>query len=84
MRPVRAATRAGVAGPLIVNKILESNGTPGSLTASAYRPALFVMVVLLVIGFISNLMIRPVDDRHFVSTADEAASATPQPTTGRV
>lgn len=82
-RLLTAWSAAGVAGPLIVNKILEANGTPGSLTASAYRPALFVMVGLLVVGFISNLMIRPVEVRHFVSTADGAAPATPQPTTGR-
>jgi len=83
-RLLTAWSAAGVAGPLIVNKILEANGTPGSLTASAYRPALFVMVGLLVVGFISNLMIRPVEARHFVSTVDGATPATPQPTTGRV
>jgi MFS family permease len=82
-RLLTAWSAAGVAGPLIVNGIIEHNGTPGSLTSSAYRPALLVMVVLLVIGFACNLLIRPVESRHFVAGDDEALA--PQTTsTGRV
>jgi hypothetical protein len=33
------------------------------LTAEAYRPALFTMVAVLAVGFVANLLIRPVAAR---------------------
>jgi len=63
-RLLTAWSAAGVAGPLIVNGFLDAQGKPGTLTASAYRPALFTMVGVLAIGFIANLLIRPVPERY--------------------
>lgn len=62
-RLLTAWSAAGVAGPLIVNQILDTQGTPGELTADAYRPALFVMVGLLAVGLVANLLVRPVAER---------------------
>jgi MFS family permease len=62
-RLLTAWSAAGVAGPLIVNKFLDARGTPGELVAADYRPALLTMVVLLAIGSVANLLIRPVDPR---------------------
>ena len=62
-RLLTAWSAAGVAGPLIVNGFLDAQGKPGTLTASAYRPALFTMVAVLAVGFVANLLIRPVADR---------------------
>jgi MFS family permease len=59
-RLLTAWSAAGVVGPLIVNKVLDSSGTPGELTADAYRPALFIMVGLLALGLLANAMVRPV------------------------
>ncbi|MFF1818540.1 OFA family MFS transporter [Kribbella sp. NPDC058245] len=59
-RLLTAWSVAGVAGPLIVNGFLDREGKPGTLTADAYRPALFTMVGVLAVGFIANLLIRPV------------------------
>ena len=58
-----AWSAAGVAGPLIINGFLDAQGKPGTLTAEAYRPALFTMVGVLAIGFVANLLIRPVAER---------------------
>ena len=58
-----AWSAAGVAGPLIINGFLDAQGKPGSLTADAYRPALFTMVGVLAVGFVANLLIRPVPAR---------------------
>lgn len=69
-RLLTAWSAAGIAGPLIVNGIIERTGTPGSLTADAYRPALFVMVALLCVGFVANLLVRPVVARHFDGDVD--------------
>ena len=62
-RLLTAWSAAGVFGPLIVNGFLDAKGKPGTLTADAYRPALFTMVGLLAVGFVANLLIRPVADR---------------------
>lgn len=62
-RMLTAWSAAGLAGPLIVNAFLDARGTPGELTAGDYQPALLTMVALLIIGFIANLMIKPVDEK---------------------
>jgi MFS family permease len=61
-RLLTAWSAAGVAGPLIINGFLDAQGKPGSLTAEAYRPALFTMVGVLLVGFIANLLIKPVPE----------------------
>jgi hypothetical protein len=48
---------------LIVNAFLDAQGKPGQLTAASYQPALLTMVGLLVIGFVANLLVKPVDAR---------------------
>src|SRR5829696_8221723 len=63
-RLLTAWSAAGVAGPLIINGFLDAQGKPGTLTASAYRPALFTMVAVLAVGFVANLLIRPVPERY--------------------
>ncbi|MFP5316434.1 MAG: OFA family MFS transporter [Actinomycetes bacterium] len=62
-RLLTAWSAAGIAGPLIVNGFLDARGTPGQLVAADYQPALLTMVGLLIVGFIANLMIKPVDSR---------------------
>jgi MFS family permease len=62
-RLLTAWAAAGVAGPLIVNGVLDTRGTPGQLVAGDYRPALFIMVGLLAVGFVANLLVKPVASR---------------------
>jgi MFS family permease len=69
-RLLTAWSAAGVAGPLIVNGFLDAQGKPGTLTASAYQPALFTMVGVLAVGFIANLLIRPVPQRYHEPARD--------------
>ncbi|MEU5566324.1 OFA family MFS transporter [Micromonospora musae] len=71
-RLLTAWSAAGVAGPLIVNGFLDAQGEPGTLTAAAYRPALFTMVGVLAVGFVANLLVRPVPER-FHERADPDA-----------
>ncbi|MFF0990082.1 OFA family MFS transporter [Kocuria nitroreducens] len=63
-RLLTAWAAAGIAGPLIVNAFLDAQGTPGELTAQAYQPALLTMVGLLVVGFVANLLVKPVDAKY--------------------
>ena len=69
-RLLTAWSAAGIAGPLIVNGFLDAQGKPGTLTAEAYRPALFTMVGVLAVGFVANLLIRPVPDHHHEPAAE--------------
>ena len=71
-RLLTAWSVAGVAGPLIVNRFLDAQGKPGTLTADAYRPALLTMVGILAVGFVANLLIRPVSSEHHEPAADQA------------
>jgi len=75
-RLLTAWSAAGIAGPLIVNGVLDSQGTPGQLVASDYRPALFIMVGLLAIGFIANLLVRPVAAKWHEPRRDAVAAST--------
>jgi MFS family permease len=77
-RLLTAWSAAGVAGPLIVNTVLDTRGTPGELVAGDYRPALFIMVGLLAIGFVANLLVRPVASRWHEPTAGSLAASTPE------
>ena len=76
-RLLTAWSAAGVAGPLIVNGIIDSQRGNGVEGAAAYRPALLVMVGLLVVGFVANLLMRPVAAKHHVK--DGADGSTPYP-----
>ena len=69
-RLLTAWSAAGIAGPLIVNTVLDSRGTPGELVAGDYRPALFIMVGLLAVGFVANLMVKPVAHKWHEPKAD--------------
>ncbi|MDF0531395.1 OFA family MFS transporter [Tsukamurella sp. 8F] len=62
-RLLTAWSTAGVLGPLIVNTVLDAQGTPGTLRAHDYLTALYIMVGILALGFVANLFIRPVSER---------------------
>ncbi len=63
-RLLTAWSAAGVAGPLIVNLITGSQRAAGATGAAAYRPSLLVMVGLLAVGFVANLLVTPVSEKH--------------------
>jgi MFS family permease len=66
-RLLTAWSAAGIAGPLIINGFLDAQGTPGELVAADYRPALFTMVGVLAVGFVANILVRPVAARFHES-----------------
>jgi MFS family permease len=75
-RLLTAWSAAGIAGPLIVNSVLDSRGTPGQLVAGDYRPALFIMVGLLAVGFVANLLVKPVASKWHEPTAGSRTPST--------
>ena len=60
-----AWSAAGVAGPLIVNSVVEAGEKAGKSGPELYTPGMFIMVGALAIGFIANLLVRPVKEIHF-------------------
>jgi len=71
-RLLTAWSAAGIAGPLIVNSIVESQAAAGHSGMDLYRLAMWVMMAILVVGFVANLLIRSVDPSH---VEDEAVVA---------
>ena len=72
-RLLTAWSAAGVAGPLIVNAIADSETAAGKSGADIYTLSLYIMVGVLLVGFVANLLIRPVADRHLEPSEDEAS-----------
>jgi MFS family permease len=63
-RLLTAWSVAGVAGPVLVNKIREYQIDHGVAKANAYSVTMYLMAALLVVGFIANAMVKPVDASH--------------------
>jgi MFS family permease len=74
-RLLTAWSVAGVLGPLIVNWIADRQKDAGKDGASLYGLSFYIMIGLLVLGFVANELIRPVHSRHHVPAPKEAADA---------
>lgn len=66
-RLLTAWSMAGILGPVLVNYLSEAQINRGVPAQSAYNFTLYVLTGLLFLGFISNLLVRPVDKKHFMS-----------------
>jgi MFS family permease len=75
-RLLTAWSTAGVLGPLIVNAIADARIAAGVQGPGRYTTAFMIMIGLLVIGFVCNELIRPVDERFHEPRADAATSTT--------
>ncbi|MEP6618302.1 MAG: OFA family MFS transporter [bacterium] len=58
-RLLTAWSTAGVLGPVLVNYIREYRIAGGVPKAEAYGVTMYVMAGLLVVGFVANLLVRP-------------------------
>ncbi|EWS79630.1 L-lactate MFS transporter [Brachybacterium phenoliresistens] len=74
-RLLTAWSAAGIAGPLIVNSIVESQAAAGHSGMDLYRLAMWVMMAILVVGFVANLLIRAVHPSHIEDEAVVAQKA---------
>jgi MFS family permease len=74
-RLLTAWAAAGVAGPVLVNYIRAYEVAHGVAKADAYTMTVHIMAVLLVVGFICNLLVTRVDAKHHMSDAQLAAES---------
>jgi len=71
-----AWSAAGVFGPVLVNYIRQYNVEHGIPKAQAYNVTMYLMAALLVVGFLCNLLIRAVHERHHMELYEEEAAGT--------
>ncbi|MFI9456814.1 OFA family MFS transporter [Amycolatopsis sp. NPDC052450] len=73
-RLLTAWSMAGVLGPLIVNAISDSQKAAGKVGPDLYTTSLFIMIGLLVAGFVANELVRPVNPKfHEPASSGEPA-----------
>ncbi len=70
-RLLTAWSAAGIIGPLIVNGILDHYDLKQLPREQAYPLILHIMSGLLVVGFIANLLVRPVSERFWLKDAPQ-------------
>lgn len=69
-RLLTAWAAAGVLGPVLVNYIREYQISNGVAPAQAYTVTMYIMAGLLLLGFLCNLLVRAVDDKHHMSQGE--------------
>lgn len=76
-RLLTAWSLAGVLGPLIVNAVADAGHGRGATGPALYAISFPVLVGLLVIGFVANELVRPVDARYHAKLEAAAAASVP-------
>ena len=74
-RLLTAWSAAGVVGPVAITQIpqwLQSRGVP---RGEAYGQTLYILAGFLVVGFVCNLLVRPVAERWFMRETTAASPA---------
>jgi MFS family permease len=71
-----AWSAAGIFGPVLVNYIRAYNVSHGVPKADAYNTTMYIMAALLVIGFICNFFVKPVDSRYHMKEGDNRGRRT--------
>ena len=66
-RLLTAWSTAGVLGPVLVNYLREYALAHGADKSGAYQTVLHVMAALLVVGFVANLLVRPVSEKYWMT-----------------
>jgi MFS family permease len=69
-RLLTAWATAGVLGPVIVNYLRDYQLDHGVPASAAYNVIMYVLATLLLLGFICNLLVKPVSDKHYMTDAE--------------
>jgi MFS family permease len=68
-----AWSMAGIFGPVLVNYIRQYNVEHGVAKVAAYNTTMYVMAVLLMAGFLCNLFVKAVHEKHHMELDDSDA-----------
>jgi MFS family permease len=72
-RLLTAWSTAGILGPVIVNYMHDTRQAAGIAPDKLYGPIFYTLAGLLVVGFIANLLVRPVNHKWHMSEAEVSA-----------
>ncbi|MCE7011522.1 OFA family MFS transporter [Kibdelosporangium philippinense] len=72
-RLLTAWSVAGVLGPLIINAIADAQKAAGKSGPALYTTSLYIVIGLLVVGFIANELVRPVNAKFHEKTGEKVA-----------
>ncbi|MFA6178645.1 MAG: OFA family MFS transporter [Candidatus Methylopumilus sp.] len=71
-RLLTAWSTAGILGPVVVNYMHDVRLEAGVPFDQVYASIFYVLAGMMVVGFIANLLVRPVADKYFMSPAELA------------
>jgi MFS family permease len=71
-RLLTAWSTAGILGPVLVNYLREYQLAHGVASAQAYDKTMYILAGLLAVGFVCNLLVRPVAAKYFMSDEELA------------
>ncbi len=69
-RLLTAWSTAGILGPVVVNYMHDTRLEAGVPFDQIYAPIFMVLACMLIVGFIANLLVRPVADHYFMTDAE--------------
>lgn len=69
-RLLTAWSTAGILGPVIVNYLHDTRLEAGVPYAQIYAPIFLVLAGMLVIGFVANMLVKPVADKYYMTDAE--------------
>ncbi|UEC01732.1 OFA family MFS transporter [Burkholderia vietnamiensis] len=75
-RLLTAWSAAGIFGPVLVNYIREYQLSIGVPRAQVYDITMYILAGVLVLGFLCNMAIRPVNPKYFMSDEELAREKT--------
>ena len=81
-RLLTAWSTAGVLGPVVVTYITQTQRDAGMPPGAVYNRTLYILAGFLVVGFVANLLVRPVAEKWYIPAG--ATGATGAVSTGAV
>ncbi len=71
-RLLTAWSTAGILGPVVVNYMRDYQLSLGIPREQVYNQTMYILVGFLAVGLVCNLLIRPVNEKYFMSEAELA------------
>ena len=72
-RLLTAWATAGILGPVVVNYMRDYQLSLGLPREQVYNQTMYILVGMLVVGLVCNLLVKPVDRKHFMTDSELAA-----------
>lgn len=76
-RLLTAWATAGIVGPVVINYMRDYQLSLGTPRDQVYNQTMYILVGFLLVGLVCNLLVRPVDRRHFMGEEELAREDKP-------